>query len=184
MMCFLRPAAAALLAVAPVVVGAASARDFAPNFEPLRPSTDLSSNDLNAAVIGEREIHSRDTDRTWLSCGGGATLFAARRSLGPGRVKTVANHRHTQADKQTTTTTTTTTTTITTACFLSFASEVALDELGITDTVPVPVAYKVQPDLIRYHGVEGAEDAEVMDLSHLVVEVCEMINEMINGNEN
>ena len=48
----------------------------------------------------------------------------------------------------------------------------------------VPVAYKVQPDLIRYHGVEGAEDAEVMDLSHLVVEVCEMINEMINGNEN
>ena len=133
------------------------------DFSSLRPSPELSLSDLKAAVQLEDADISRHDDgrhddcRTWLVCGNHAALFAARDSLGKARVKPVSNRR---AQRE--------------ACFLCFTTEEAvrqLDAKGVTQAVPVPAAYKVQPGLIRYHGAEGAEDAEIVDLTHLVVEV-------------
>ena len=77
---------------------------------------------------------------------------------GAARVKSVSNRRARQE-----------------ACFLAFTSQEAIDQLGVrgqvTQAVPVPTAYKVQPNLIRYHGEDGDEDADITDLTHLLVEV-------------
>ena len=157
---FLYAAAAVALWVGAAGVMAGDAVAATLDFSSLRPSPELSLNDLKAAVQLEDSDHDdsrHDDSRTWLVCGDHAALFAARDSLGKARVKLVSNRR---AQRE--------------ACFLCFTTEEAvrqLDAKGVTQAVPVPAAYKVQPGLIRYHGAEGAEDAKIVDLTHLVVEV-------------
>ena len=72
------PRVAALWAAVVVAVGAAASKspgDLSPLFEPLRLSPELSVSDLNAAVVGEREVHDHDKAHTWLVCGGDDVLF-------------------------------------------------------------------------------------------------------------